>query len=144
MKVKVSVTQSCLLTLCDPMNYSPPDSSVHGILQARTLEWVVIPFSRGSSWPRDQTKVPCIVDRFFTVWATREDFTWHIINYKLCFALYECSIMSDSLWPHGRWPARFLCPWNSPGKNTGESCHFLLQRILLTHRLNLHFLGLLQ
>ena len=54
MKVKVLVTQSCL-TLCDPMDYSPPGYSVHGILQARTLEWVAIAFSRGSSQPRDQT-----------------------------------------------------------------------------------------
>ena len=46
------VAQSCL-TLCDPMDGSPPGSSVHGILQARILEWVAIPFSRGSSWPRD-------------------------------------------------------------------------------------------
>ena len=50
-KIKL-VAQSCL-TLCDPMNYSPPGSSVHGILQARILEWVAIPFSRGSSQPRD-------------------------------------------------------------------------------------------
>ena len=46
--------QSCL-TLCDPMNYSSPDSSVHGMLQARILEWVAIPFPRGSSQPRNQT-----------------------------------------------------------------------------------------
>ena len=45
MKVKVLVAQSCL-TLCDPMDYSPPGSSVHGILQARVLEWVAISFSR--------------------------------------------------------------------------------------------------
>ena len=47
-KSEMLVTQSCL-TLCDPMDYSPPGSSVHGILQARILEWVAIPFSRGSS-----------------------------------------------------------------------------------------------
>ena len=46
--------------LCDPMHCSPLDSSVHGILQARTLEWVAISFSRGSSWPRDRTHVSCI------------------------------------------------------------------------------------
>ena len=45
------------LTLCDPMDYSPPGSSVHGILQARTLEWVAIPLSRGYSRPRDPTRV---------------------------------------------------------------------------------------
>ena len=48
------VSQSCL-TLCNPMDCSQQDSSVHGILQARILEWVAIPFSRGSSSPRDQT-----------------------------------------------------------------------------------------
>ena len=48
------VTQSCL-TLCDPMDCSPPCSSVHGVLQARLLEWVAMPSSRGSSLPRDQT-----------------------------------------------------------------------------------------
>ena len=54
------------------MDCSPPGSSVHGIIQARILEWVAIPFSRGSSWPRDQTWVSCIAGRFFTIWATRE------------------------------------------------------------------------
>ena len=51
---------------------SPPVSSLHGILQARILEWVAIPFSRGSSQPRDRTQVSCIAGRFFTFWATRE------------------------------------------------------------------------
>ena len=53
-KVKVLVTQSCL-TLCNAMDYNPPGSPVHGILQARILEWVVIPFSRESARPRDRT-----------------------------------------------------------------------------------------
>ena len=65
------VTQSCL-TLCDPMDCSTPGSSVHGILQARILEWVAMPFSKRSSQPRDWTQVSCIVGVFFTVWATRE------------------------------------------------------------------------
>ena len=65
MKMKVLVTQSCL-TLCDPMDCSPPGSSVHGILQARILEWVAFPFSRGSSQPRDETQVSCIAGGFFT------------------------------------------------------------------------------
>ena len=54
------------------MDCSLPGSSVHGIFQARVLEWVAIPFSRGSSWPRGQTRVSCIIGRCFTVWATRE------------------------------------------------------------------------
>ena len=69
--VYVLVTQSCL-TLCNPM--SPPGSSVHGIFQARILEWVAISFFRGSSQPRDWTQVSRIAGRFFTIWATREVF----------------------------------------------------------------------
>ena len=53
-------------TLCDTMDCSLPGSSVHGILQARVLEWVAISFSRGSSQPRDQTRVSCIASRCFT------------------------------------------------------------------------------
>ena len=53
------------LTLFDPMDCSPPGSTVHGILQARVLEWVAISFSRGSSRPRDQTRVFRIVGRCF-------------------------------------------------------------------------------
>ena len=58
--------QSCL-TLCNPMDCSPPGSSVHGILQARILEWVAIPSSTGSSQLRDQTLVSHTVRRFFTI-----------------------------------------------------------------------------
>ena len=58
--MKVKVAQSCL-TLCDPMVYT-----VHGILQARILQWGAFPFSRGSSQPRDQTGVSCIAGGFFT------------------------------------------------------------------------------
>ena len=58
--------------LCDPMDCSPPGSSIHGIFKARVLEWSAISFSRGSSWPRDPTRVSCIAGRHFTVWASRE------------------------------------------------------------------------
>ena len=58
--LKVKVAQSCP-TLCDPTDYT-----VHGILQARILEWVAFPFSRGSSQPRDRTQVSRIAGRFFT------------------------------------------------------------------------------
>ena len=58
--------QSCAI-FCDPVNYSPPDSSAHGILQARTLDWLAISYSRRSSQPRDQTRVSSIADGFFTV-----------------------------------------------------------------------------
>ena len=67
----VLVTQSCL-TLCDPMDSSLSGSSVHGIFQARILEWVVIPFFRESSQPRSWSQVSRIAGRFFTIWASRE------------------------------------------------------------------------
>ena len=65
------VTQLCP-TLSDPMDCSPSFSSLCGILQARILEWVAMPSSRGSSWPRDGTQVSRIAGGFFIVWATRE------------------------------------------------------------------------
>ena len=55
-----------------PMDCSPGGSSVHGIFQVIVLEWTAISFSRGSSQSRDQTQVSRIVDRCFTVWATKE------------------------------------------------------------------------
>ena len=70
--VVVALVTRSYLTLCDPMDCSPPGFSVYGILQARILEWIAIPFSRGSSWSRDWPWVSCIAGRFFTVWTTRE------------------------------------------------------------------------
>ena len=74
-------------TLCDPMDCSPPDSSVHGIFQARILEWVAISSSRVSSWPRDQTRiswVSCITDRFFTTepWRSPHIYNGILLSYK--------------------------------------------------------------
>ena len=63
--------------LCGPMGCGLPGSSVHGILQARILEWVAIPFSRASSQARNRTQVSLIAGRFFTDWATREE-TWKV------------------------------------------------------------------
>ena len=60
------------LNICKSAYYSPPGSFVHGIFQARILEWVAIPFSRGSSQPRDRTQVSSIAGSFFTIWATME------------------------------------------------------------------------
>ena len=68
---RCSVAQSCL-TLCDPMDCSPPGFSAQGVFQARTREWVSISSSRGSSWPRDWTHVSCIAGGFFACWAIRE------------------------------------------------------------------------
>ena len=76
------VTQSCP-TLCNPMDCSLPGSLVHGIFQARILEWVAISFSRGSFQPRDRTQVSSIVGRCFTIWATRKahENKWVIMGY---------------------------------------------------------------
>ena len=89
-EVKVSVPQSCL-TLCHPVDYSLPGSSVLGILQARILEWVAVLFSRGSYWPRDGTQVSSIVGKFFTIWATRE----------ACFLLFGRPFSAPD--PQGLW-----------------------------------------
>ena len=69
--VCVLVIQLCPV-LCDRTDYSPPGSSVLGIFQARILGWITIPFSKGSSQPRDQTWVSCITGKLFTDWVTRE------------------------------------------------------------------------
>ena len=73
-KIPLFVSEvKCRVRLCDPMDYR-----VHGILQARILEWVACPFSRGSSQPGDRTQVSCIVGRFIMSWATREaQEYWH-------------------------------------------------------------------
>ena len=68
-KKESEVSQSCP-TLCNPVECSLPDSSVHGIFWARVLEWVALSFSRGSCQPSDRTRLSCIIGRHFTVWAT--------------------------------------------------------------------------
>ena len=65
-KKEIEVAQLCL-TLCNPMDCSLSGSSVHGIFQARVLEWIAISFSRGSSRPRNRTRVSHIAGRLFTV-----------------------------------------------------------------------------
>ena len=91
--VCVSVAQSCL-TLCDPVDCSPPGFSVHRILQARMLEWVAISFSRGSSQPRDKTRVFLIAGRLFSIWATREAFYgWVIFS---CIYVERMAISSNA------------------------------------------------
>ena len=75
----VKVAQSCL-TVCNPRDYT-----VHGILQARILEWIAFPFSRGSSQPRDRTQVSCIADRRFTVWATIQNSTSFVLSIGIHF-----------------------------------------------------------
>ena len=71
-KVNVKVKLLSRVRLCDPVDCSLPGLSLHGILQARIMEWVAISFSWGSSRPRDQTWVFCIAGKRFNLWATRE------------------------------------------------------------------------
>ena len=84
------------------MNCSPPGSSVHGISQARTLEWLVIFFFRGSTRPRDQTWISCIADRFFTIWATRED------------SPYPGDLPNPCISCTGRWILYHCITWEAP------------------------------
>ena len=77
------------------MDGSLPGSSVHGILQARVLEWLAVPFSRRSSQPRDRIQVSHIAGGFFTVWATREVYFNFILNLVLCLTGFEYIIFSQ-------------------------------------------------
>ena len=97
----MSVTQPCL-TLCDPMDDSLPGSLVQGVLQARILKWVAIPFSRESFPPRDQTWASCIAGRFFIIWASREGAV--IINMSVFLNIYAQSLSHSWL---------FGIPWTA-------------------------------
>ena len=100
---EVFVAQSIL---CGPRDHSPPGSSVHRILQARTLEWVAIPFSRGSFQPRDRTQFSCIAGGFFTVWVSRRTRGGGVGVSVVPTAgagpeVLKCPVVADSLQPHG-------------------------------------------
>ena len=80
-----SVAQSCP-TLLTPWTVAHQGPLSREILQARILEWVAMPFSRGSSQPRDWTQISCIADGFFTLWATREALTYGIVHVSMLFS----------------------------------------------------------
>ena len=84
---------SCIPS-CDPMDYSPPGSSVHGISQERRLEWAVISFSRGSSWLKDPTNFSCTTGRFFTTEPQGKPYTYktYIINNRFSSHLHVVEI----------------------------------------------------
>ena len=90
-KSESEVAHSCP-TLCNPMDCSLPGSSVHGIFQARVLEWIAISFSRGFSQLRDGNQVSCIVNRCFTIWATREDLLFAVWSVKQKGKEFSCSV----------------------------------------------------
>ena len=85
-----SVAESCL-TVCSPMNHSPPATSVHRISLARILEWVAIPFSRGSSPLRNRTRVSCMGRQILYTWATWEAYD----SYTMLYIVIPNSMHSD-------------------------------------------------
>ena len=96
--------------------------------------------SPGSSQPRDQTCVSHITERPFTTEPSLFPNFLKSTSYQretnCTFTKQGCSVVSDSLWPHGLQPPRLLSPWNFPGKSTGVGCHFLLQEIFQTQGSN--------
>ena len=134
--------QSCL-TLCDPIDGSPPGSPVPGILQARTLEWVAISFSNAWKW-KVKLKSLSHTRLLATPWTaahqappslgfSRQE---HWSGLPFPSPMHESekwnwsrSVMSDSSPPHGLQPTRLLRPWDFPGKSTGVGCHCLLRMI---------------
>ena len=95
----VFVIQFCL-TFCNPMECSLQGSSLYGIPKAKILEWILIPFSRGYSWIRDQTRASHTAGRFFTVWTTRED-------QRLPFKFQRVNWLTD---PHGMYGRLYSDP----------------------------------
>ena len=107
------VPKSCL-TLCDPMDCSPPGFFVHGILQARTLEWVAISSSKGSSQPRDQSHVsciPCIGRWILYLWATREAWITACLIISLFFKAEKYSFVCRhyTVFNHSSVDGRLVC-----------------------------------
>ena len=108
--LKVQVAQSCP-TLCDPMGYA-----VHGILQARILEWVAVPFSRGSFQPSDRTQVSRIAGEFFTSWVTREAHAY----WSGCLSLLQWIFMTWNRTRVSCIAGRFFTSWAT------REAHFIL------------------
>ena len=96
----------------------------------RILEWVAYPFSSGSSW--SGIELGSLTLQTMDSLPTELSGKLHMKRkWK-----WSCSVVTDSLWPHGLKPTRLLPPWDSPGKSTGVGCHFLLQGIFQTQGSN--------
>ena len=113
--------QSCL-TLWDPMDYSPSGFSVHGISQARILEWVVMPSSRGSSWPRDWTHVSCVPS--IGRWILYHGTTWEAMDLEKCLMT---SIHHYSIRESVSLPPRFS---SSPVIPDNHWCFYFSQNVI--------------
>ena len=120
---------SACLTLCDPVDCSPPGSSVHGILQATALEWVAVHFSRGSPWPRDQTCVSCV----FCIgrWILYHYATWEVqpLTCRMWCYLQVGRVRIELNWT-ASWYCRII--W------CGERTHTHLGTSLVVQGLKLH------
>ena len=103
---------SCIQLFATPWMQSPPGSSVHGILQARILEWVAISSSRGSSQPRNWTQVSCVscIGREILYHHA----TWESSNESISSVQFSHSVVSDSLRPHASQHTRPPCPSPTP------------------------------
>ena len=97
------------------MNCSPPGSSLHGISQAKILEWIAISFSQGSSPPGDQSPISYIDRQILYHWKTKKP------NWIFSSVQFRCSVVSDSLRPHESQHARPPCPSPCPGVHS-DSC----------------------
>ena len=123
MTCMLSYSQSCL-TLCNPMDCSPPGSSVRGILQARLLAWVAMPSSRGSSQPRDRTQVSSIAGGILTAELPGVPNWWQYWPSKLLYSFFfffQSSLVHGqrvvSLWK-SNWGKSFLTPLSSSTKHS--------------------------
>ena len=120
--------QSCL-TLHDLMYCSPPGSSVLGTLQAKILEWVTVPFSRGFSQPRNQTQVSCVAVRLFTILATRE----------ACILYIVVCVSEKAIAPHSSTFA-WKIPWTEePGRLQSMGSQIIRQTRLSDFTFTFHF-----
>ena len=127
--------QSCP-TLCNPMECSSPDSSVHGILQARILEWAACPSPRDLPDPGIKPHLLYLlhwqVGSLPLAPPEKPNMSNTCYRKSINFSLWisdkvvaqPCPTLCDH---HGLQPARLFCPWNSPGKNIGVDCYYLLQ-----------------
>ena len=84
-------------TLCNPKDCSPPGSPVHGDSQARILQWISVPSSRGSSQPRDQTQASHIAGRFFTIWVIWEAQEYWVGSISLLQGIFPTQEMNQGL-----------------------------------------------
>ena len=138
LKMKVKVTQSCP-TLCDRMDYT-----IHGILQARILEWVAFPFSGGSSQPRGRTQVSCLAGRFFffflegrffTSWAPREAQGCGVGSLSLLQRIFPTQKWNQGLLHCRRilYQLSFLC-WGFSKCCLGNPCNPIIRAACFKYR----------